>query len=484
MKTLILFSRGSTFRPRSVIASIACDEKRMGHDVTVLDISEFSHINQDLPPRWFARIGREEVEPGKLIAVLKENGIEVLTLLPRAGLAGLPPNLSEEFEEALFSDLVTYLRTDNPNLRRWFPRHTQKKIREKAEPIFGALSEFLERETFDRVLVPNGRVGQLRLALLACKERNVPVEYFEIGRALENSYYRGTQQIHDREGTQAEVAEVTAHLSDGDVEQIARQWLNTRMTTGLSIHPYNTGWTTDTEVERPTTGPMAVFFTSSVDEFTSYGGSWQTHEWDDQYDAFSAVIGLLKKRGISCVLRIHPNLQNKSREFVRRELRRVREVMALHPELHVLSHTDSTSSYELLKAADYIVVGRSTLGLEASCLGKCVWTTTAARYDAIADVRQALRISEVTDDNFSQWEVNPRGAHRFVSYWVEQDTVFTYGEETWATWDSLKSPWWIKVGNLFIKNSTVHKLHLIRLEFAKALNRRDGRRFNVLSKQS
>lgn len=475
MKTLILYSRSSTFRPRSVLASLATDQKKEGHDVTVVDISAYSYVNQDLPPRWFARLFGADVYPQALEQILESGQIPFISLPVLRVQEELPAEITTEFEESVFSELVTYLRSDQPS-DTWFTHYTKKKIQETAKPIYAALTEFLEHEHFDRVIVPNGRVGHLRLALLACKKVGVGIEYFEIGRALEHSYYLGTQQIHDREGTQAEVATVTAHLVPDQVQEIATAWLNTRMTTGLAIHPYNKGWSNNHGPfnDRPVV-PLAVFFSSSVDEFTSYGGSWQTHEWADQYEAFGAIIDLLSQRGVRCVLRIHPNLQNKSRQFVTRELGRVQELMRAHPHLEVLSHTNPTSSYELLQKADYVVVGRSTLGLEGSCLGKCVWTTTAARYDAIADIRQALRPAEVTDENFHIWTVDPQGGQRFVSYWVEQDTVFSVGEENWATWDALKSPTPMKIGNLFVHNTVWHKIHLVRLEIVKAINRKRGK---------
>jgi hypothetical protein len=476
MKTLILFSSASTFRPLSVIASLAADQKCAGHDVTVLDISGFSYVSQDLPPRWFARLCGQDVFPGALERVLATEGISLRILSPRARAARLPDGVAEQFDEGVFSELVTYLRTDSPQMNRWFHRYTERKIRQRAAPLFDSLTALLRESDFERVILPNGRVAHLRLALMACTVSKVPVEYFEIGRALENSYYLGTQQIHDREGTQAEVTTVTAHLSDARVADIAHQWLTTRMTTGLAIHPYNTDWSEAADTPASNINePLAVFFTSSVDEFTSYGGSWQAHTWADQYEAFNAIVRLLHARGVRCVLRVHPNLRNKSREFVQRELRRVEEIAKQHPQLVVLFHTDPTSSYDLLKAADYVIVGRSTLGLEGSCLGKCVWTTTAARYDAIADVRPILRAEDATSEAFARWTANPLGAQRFVAYWVLQDHLFRFGENLWATWDSLRPPLPMRIGNLLLKNSWAHRFHLVRLEWVKMLNRARGR---------
>ena len=479
MKTLILYSQSSTLRPRSVIASLATDQRKMGHDVTVLDISTYSYVNQDLPPRWFARLFGEDVYPSALERVLESQQIPFHRLNSSLCKDKLPPDVMKQFDDSVFSELVTYFRTNRPNFKNPLTRFTERKIREKSEPIYHSLREFLEESEFEKVMVPNGRDSTTRLSLSACKKTGVEIEYFEIGRALENSYFSGRHQIHDREGTQSEVESVTAHLSDGQIRDIAKTWLSTRMTTGFAIHPYHLNWTREPDDTIPrSTEPLAVFFTSSVDEFTSYGASWQTHEWADQYEAFSSIMNILEKKGITCVLRIHPNLQNKSLSFVRGELDRVNDLIRIHPKLHVIAHTDPTNSYDLLEHAEYVIVGRSTLGLEGSCLGKCVWTTTAARYDSSADIRPVLRTSDVTEERLSTWKVNPLGAERFVSYWVEQDSVFTFGEENWATWDSMKSSTAIKIGNLFIKNSLWHKAHLVALEIAKAVNRRRGKKMS------
>lgn len=475
MKTLILYSTSSTFRPRSVIASLSSDEQKKGHEVTVLDIGEFSYVTQDLPPAWFARMMGHRVHRGALNAVFAANNVAYSRLAqPTSDSGPLPRAVNDELDDAVFSELVTYLNTDEPNFDQWFTRYTAKKMRQTAAPLYSTLREFLDPHGFERALVPNGRVPDQRMALLACQDAGIPVEYYEIGRARENSYYLGATQVHDRDATQKEVHPKTAHLSEKQIKKMANDWLATRMGTGLSIHPYNKNWNTKKTLDgtSPTSRPTAVFFSSSVDEFASYGGSWKKHTWSDQYEAFAAILAELSNRDIDCVLRVHPNLQNKSREYVRRELSRIRAVGDQFPALTVLGHMDRTNSYELLERADMIFVGRSTLGLEASALGKCVWMTTAARYDDIADVRSLLDPADVTPQALTPWVVNPSGAHRFVAYWVTQDNSFSFGESQWCSWDSLQTPTRLRLGNLLVKNSLPHKLHLLRLELTKWRNRK------------
>jgi hypothetical protein len=37
----------------------------------------------------------------------------------------------------------------------------------------------------------------------------------------------------------------------------------------------------------------AVFFSSSVDEFASYGVAWKLDHWGNQYEAFDAIMSVL-----------------------------------------------------------------------------------------------------------------------------------------------------------------------------------------------
>jgi len=444
-------------------------------------VSHYSYVTQDLPPRWFARLWGHDVFPNALKSVLDSLSIRFTTLGPsdHSNIA-LPHEVSRELDDAVHSELVTYFLSDAPERRSWFVRFTERQVRKKSSPLYWDLIGFLGANSFERALIPNGRVPDQRLALLACQAADLDVEYYEIGRAVENSYYTGRQQIHDREATQNEVAQVTGHLSDPEIRGIADAWLETRTTTGLAIHPFGANWVDGPLTKTPTpSAPLAVFFSSSVDEFASYGGSWAQHTWDDQYQAFGHIMTVLESQGVHCVLRIHPNLSNKSRQYVDRELEAIRNLAANHPLAKIYSHTDSINSYQLVDAANYVIVGRSTLGLEASCMGKCVWTTTAARYDAIADVRPILTPEDATAEAFALWKVNPLGAQSFVAYWVLQDHLFRFGENLWATWDSLRPPLLMRIGNLFVRNSWAHRFHLVRLEWVKMRNRAKGKNLIV-----
>jgi len=148
------------------------------------------------------------------------------------------------------------------------------------------------------------------------------------------------------------------------------------------------------------------------------------------------------------------------------------DLQSRFPELTVHWHNEPINSYGLIEESDFVFVGRSTLGHEASLMGKCVWVTAAARYDKIADVRQLHDPSQVTSENIQLWATNPEGARRFAAYWTVQDHPFTWNEDSWSTWDSFRPPPKLRLGQLLIKNPVAHKMHMIRLEIGRSMNKR------------
>lgn len=475
MRTLVVYSRSSTQRPRSVLASLCHWLQDQGHHVSVIDVSRFSLINQDLPPQWFTGLFNHHVYRGALEEVLTNLGVPLKSLVPDYRSNGpLPAMVEAELDDAITSDLVTYLNSDVVDPHRGIARWARKGMDRRARALYRQLSGYLATNSFDLVYIPNGRVPEQRMAIEACRAAGLEHRYYEIGRAKPQSFYAGKTQVHDREKTQDEIPEVLKEISKAKIKRLAEDWLTERTRSSSGINVYSAGWHTDDEAETQTrsTASTAVFFSSSVDEFASYGAAWKLDSWSSQYDAFEKIMTVLEAKGVQCVLRIHPNLTNKSRDYFARELREIDSLQRAHPDLQVFWHNDPINSYDLVRQSDYVVVGRSTLGLEANLMGKCVWLTTAARYDRVADVRLALHPEDVTPENLSLWTVDPHGGERFVAYWAHQDHEFTFGERSWCTWDSFRPPAALRPGQLFIKNPLRHKIHLVRTELTRISNNR------------
>jgi hypothetical protein len=117
-------------------------------------------------------------------------------------------------------------------------------------------------------------------------------------------------------------------------------------------------------------------------------------------------------------------------------------------------------------------VARSTIGLEASAQGKCVWTTTPTRYDLIADVRKIWEPSEVTSENLTLWKADAAGAARFITHLLDNDIPFSADVAKANPWNSSSPPWRVRVTNFFIPQPLSHKLHIVKLELSAQIQKR------------
>ena len=479
MTAVVIYNSGSTQKPFSVASTVAYEARKTDPNVTVLDVENFTYIHQGLPPAWFAKLWGYQVYPQSFRNFLKQIDVGY-HLLPkpsrRASGVPLPPEVAEQRDDAIRSDLFTYLRTDRLEDHPFFAPLTARRMRKLSTPLFGELTRYLQAHSVDTVYVPNGRVAHQRLAILAAQAAGCVVRFYEIGRAIPHSAYIGHCQIHDREATQEEARQLEKTLTVEEITDSADQWLLERTTLGSTINPFSKTWR-QFEGTVPDTGEKeekkrAVFFTSSADEFSSYGAKWASQSWPDQFEAFTAIARVLEPQGVALSLRVHPNLVNKSRKYFRREMAGLKNLKNTFPNLTIVTHTQSTSSYALVAESDYVFVGRSTLGLEASLMGKCVWTTTPARYDDVADVRKLHSPAEVTERNLQLWESAPLGAQTFIAYWASQDYPFVAPDSQWCSWALSSPPFGLPIGNLFLPNALMHTLHLIRLEFVTWIQRR------------
>jgi hypothetical protein len=465
---------GATMRSRSVVASLLTDLVDDGHEVSLLNISHFSTITQDLPPAWIARALGQKVFHHRFGEVLKELQVtHYRPLSPSHGSVSPPANRWDECLQALDSELLTYFRLPSLSPESRAMARMRELITNNALATYSAISSWLGEHETDELIIPNGRTSRQKIARVAAEELGIAVRFYENGRARRNSYYLGTTQPHDRLASQKEVAPLTKNLSSENISQLAEQWLEERMNPSSGTNSFSAAW------GRPASHgklegakPLAVFFPSSTDEFLAFGPMWNIDEWESQFQAFDLMMGVLEKRGCDLVLRFHPSLGEKSRDYFRQTVAGIKELQGRHPSLVVHWHNSPINSYDLVSRADYVIVERSTIGLEANLMGKPVWLNQAAQWDLVADVRQALSPLQITEEFLTPWDVDVAGAQRFVAYWMLQEHPLRYSWDDWATWDPDAAPWFLRLATLLNDNPWFHRLQLLRNAFTAWRNDR------------
>ena len=462
---------GATAKSSSVVASVVADLRRQDHEVIVLDISAFTVINQALPPRWVCRLLGHDAPQGALEKELQSLGARVWSVTRRDKQHDLSAGETEQIDTAITSELLTYFRTDNLVETGGAGRRLREKLRKQSEQTFVAVLAALQELSPDRVLIPNGRTSRQRVARICAERLGIRAQFYENGRALAEHYYLGTTQPHDRIASQEEVASLTKRLAPSEIKKFAESFLSSRISPGSGSNQYSAAWVPNTIAATPPPEvPLATFFPSSFDEFLAFGDMWHIDEWTEQFQAFDMIMSHLEELGYRLEMRLHPNLKNKSRKYFQREASQVKKLTAKHPQLIVHWHNSRMNSYDLVRRSDLVFVERSTLGLEASLMGKPVWVNQAAQWDQIADVRALLRPSDILPPALKQWKVDVAGAQRFAAYWVMQERPLSYSWKNWSTWNPDAAPVALRIASLFTRNDWSHRLHLLKVQWDTFLN--------------
>ena len=467
----VIHYTGATAKSLSVVASVVADLRDAGEEVSVVDLSPTTTIRQGFPPALLARMFGHRVKENAFGDVLHKLGADYCLLPATGNNQAVSQDHAGPLQVAIKSELLTYFRLDDiPHTRE--AQTLRTLLESNAIQTYWSLQELWTLHRPDEVLVPNGRTSRQKAARLVAESLGIPVRLYENGRAQKDSYYLGSTQPHDRLASQAEVISLTSTLSGDEIQQLAARWLKSRMSGSEGTNSFSGAWDSHQQANTSNSRPTAVFFPSSFDEFLAFGPMWTIDEWPSQFHAFDMIMTSLERRGIDLVLRLHPNLASKSRGYFLREVSEILELQRKHPSLTVHWHNSPVNSYQLVSDANYVIVERSTIGLEASLMGKPVWATQATQWDQVADVRQLLKPSDVTEESLRLWKSSPEGAKRFVAYWMIQEHPLRYRASDWASWDPENAPATMKALQLALPNSWRHKARLISLEWSKWRNSR------------
>jgi hypothetical protein len=134
-----------------------------------------------------------------------------------------------------------------------------------------------------------------------------------------------------------------------------------------------------------------VFFPSSIHETYALGDLYNHRLFASQFSALEYLIKLCTSNaGYNLILRIHPAVGNKSREEQDFWLR-FRE----NKSIKTIHFNSSISSYDLLEAADRIVVYHSTIAVEAAYEGKPAMALGSPWYIDLGCVYKPLSIMDI-----------------------------------------------------------------------------------------
>lgn len=307
----------------------------------------------------------------------------------------------EPIDSASFGQMQTYFQDDQPRDSRMLRRQLRKST-SLARNLCLEIHSNCQQLSLECGYVPNGRFPQEVAISMALRDLGAEVTYFEKSGSSPKHYFTANARVHD------------SSLDSATESTLPRKELRS-LQENILIEKGAIEVDSMLEAYGLREDDYALFLSSSTDEIGAFSWLDADSQWTDQYEAFMSIANYLASKGVNSVLRVHPNLQNKSRRMRRREKARLRLLAQSCPSMTIILDWEAHNTHVLISGASYIVTSLSTTGLDASALGKCVWVTMHNSWSRFADVRLILSVADLNPTNMSRWDVDASAAAQRIS---------------------------------------------------------------------
>jgi hypothetical protein len=368
--------------------------------VDVLDVTKLVFPRKNPPPdiKWLATIlayGRS----GSSIEILKEKQAKILAPSRSKIRQATYPIASQK--ESVRSALTSILSKPPRGMIGVVGFLLERRLLRSYEKVFDAVCSALGNEAYCWIMVANGRFPDQRASLDAAKSYGIRSMHFEVGFTQDSFFFRP----HAPQDLSAVQAAISTFQPEPKDLAFAQSWFNNRVFGNVASDAFGMQWQ---ELD-PATNYETVVFTTSADEYESLGSLWPKPDWINQFEAIEAVLETKSDLG-SVAIRMHPNSKFKTVSYALWEVAQVRRLKKLFPWLQVIPPHAHMSSYQLAARARTIVVWDSTIGLEASWLGRNVLYLAPNPFSRFLGVPEAFDLQSLR--SWAPAESSPKSAQK------------------------------------------------------------------------
>jgi hypothetical protein len=248
--------------------------------------------------------------------------------------------------------------------------------------IYSAVLIFIRENNIARVNVYNGRFLHERAVWDSAKKAKVEVVLFE---NIRDRYLQRKEGFHDRINNQREMIKYWEASSLSKKQKIEIGSIYFDELRGKT-NPFST-----ISVDKfKCKNPYLVYFSNSDDEAVGFWENWN-ETLGDQISCIKKIQAIVdNQEQVTLVIRLHPNLKNKSHEQ-RMQWSRVRNSL----NSQVIAPDSQVSSYEILDGCIGSISFGSTLGLESAFSSKPHLLLADSGYDHLDVADKALSWEDV-----------------------------------------------------------------------------------------
>lgn len=440
-KLLVCYSDNQIQMQEALFSCLSEIEKILGNrlDIAIFDYTELFSVSSQSRVEKFMTV-RSPMQP----YIRREKIIEFKKKKINGSL-----EIPGEINVAIKSELHSFFQDDklpNTPLRFWLEGSLKKRYR----MLSSFLHEEVGEEHFCYILLNNGRqVSSVTVSKWA-RGKSTKLIFWERNQGPRELWFCD----HPPQDFFAYVDEFKRSLDKKPDFQQVSKWLHGNKYSTIQ-NPFSEKWVSlqaNRQLEKISQSGtpslrsgVAIFATSSDDEFESLGDIFPKKNWQNQFNGFDAFLQSSKEKFLP-LIRFHPNFYNKSSKFLMRRYKEAAKFLWKYPETTIVYPRDNINTYKLLEEADLLVTGNSTLGVEAAAQGQRVRHINHSAFPFTSDLtnQSPLLLNEKFDKDLREIairEIAVKLAHIRLVYngpmpevsWGTLHSIFGY-KRGWTLW--------------------------------------------------
>lgn len=300
--------------------------------------------------------------------------IPSISMLKNLNVMGVSPGA------ALANEITTLTKNKDLDLNK--NHFLIKNLIESYLEIYNAVIKFTTTNKIQQIFLYNGRFLHERAVWDAAKSLGLSVTLFETTR---NRYFLRQEGFHSRIHNQRIMLE---HWNNSSLSLEERIEIGSKYFSELKSR--SRLFSSDSKQKFNSIKPYFVYYSSSDDETV---GFWE--EWNEPLGDQIVCVKKLQdifdsQNAFELVIRIHPNLKNKSKSQINlwRQIRQTRSSRIIEPNSPI-------SSYDLLTNSMGTITFGSTIGLESAFALKPSLVIAECGYDMLGVVDKAISWEQV-----------------------------------------------------------------------------------------
>lgn len=270
----------------------------------------------------------------------------------------------DDVGEAAFSELVSHLRETHPDFNKKNIVFGMKLLENAMVAHFSILNHLIDEKP-DKFMLFNGRISPYRPALRVGVSLGIDTKVFEVLTNFDKYVLTDMTYPHNpiALGKQYLIAYEETKYTIEEKNIIASEWFLKRRegisTDQLLFTKKQKKGCGINDMKKNPNLKIGIFI-SSEDELLAIA-EFKSPFYKDQNNAIAQIADDLKDKGISLIVRGHPNLMGLNNA----QTNGLSEVCSSRSNIKYIPPESKVSTYELIDACNVILVFGSTVGIEA-----------------------------------------------------------------------------------------------------------------------